>query len=83
MTKLTFLYFICFRYKAGHQAICDGGTNPYFNEHIICVLIDRLNEYVVVIECGNDYIDDTNHPEVALGVRLPILAGIEECKHEE
>ena len=38
---------------------------------------------VDVVECGNECVDDEDHPQVALGVGLPFLSSIEESEHED
>ena len=70
-------------YEAGHQSVGDGGANPYLYQHIVGVFIDWLEIDVEVIECRNDHIDDADHPQVALGVALPVLTRIEIGEHAE
>ena len=77
------LWLRCLRHEAGHQAVGDGGANPYFYEQIVGVLVDGFQIDVHIVERGYEYVDDADGPQVALGVALPVLAGIEERKHAE
>ena len=74
---------VCFRYETGHQPVGDGGTNPDFREHIVGILAVGLQIDVVVIERGNEYVDDADEPQVALGVALPVSAGIKKRERAE
>lgn len=69
---------ICFRYEAGYEAVGDGGTNPNLSHQIGSQFAYILNHDVIVVESGNGGIDDKDEPQVALGITLPLLAGIEE-----
>jgi len=69
---------LSFRHETRHQPIRDGGSNPDFSEHIVRIFSERLNVDVVVVEGSNDHVDDADHPQVALGVALPVLTRIEE-----
>ena len=33
---------LCFGYEAGHEAVGDGGTDPYLNQQILGVFVDRF-----------------------------------------
>ena len=70
-------------HKAGHETVGDGGAYPDLCEHIVGILVDGLQIDVPVVERGNDYVDDTDSPQVALGIALPVLAGIEVSEHAE
>ena len=71
------VHLVSFRNETGHQTVGDGGTYPDFRQHIVGVIAEGLHVDVVVIECGNEHIDDADDPQVALGVALPVLASIE------
>ena len=72
---------LCFGYEAGNEAVGDGGTDPSLNQQILGVFVDRLEIDVVVVQGGDDHVDDTDSPQVALGVALPVFACIEEGEH--
>ena len=67
-TFLSVLLFIlfCFRHKARHHAVGDGGAYPDFCEHIFGVFVDGRNNDGYGIKCRNHHINDANHPQVAL-----------------
>ena len=71
------------RHEAGHETVGDGGAYPDFGKQIVGVFVDGLQIDVVVVEHGYEHVDDTDDPEVALGVALPVLAGIEERERAE
>ena len=79
------LLFLCFslRHEAGHEAVGDGGTDPYLRQHVVGVLAERFQVDVVVVERGYQHVDDADGPQVALGVLLPVLPRIEEGERAE
>ena len=82
--KATLFFFgFGFCYETGYEAIRDCGPYPDFCKHIIGVFADWLEIDINVIEHGDEYIDNTDGPQIALGVALPVLAGIEEGEHAE
>ena len=72
-----------FGYEAGHEAVGNGGTDPYLNQQILGVFVDRLEIDVVVVQGSNDHVDDADGPQVALGIALPVFACIEEGEHAQ
>ena len=71
-----------FRHETGHETVGDSGANPNFREQICGVLICRLYVDVQIVERCNDNVDDTDSPQVALGVAFPIFARIEVGEHD-
>ena len=69
--------------ETGHEPVGDGGSYPYFGEHIVGEFFARLQHDVDIVEQGDEAVDDEDHPEVALGVGLPFLTRIEEGEHED
>ena len=56
------LFHFFFRHEAGHQSVGDGGAYPDFGEHKVGIFIDGLKINVDVVECGNERIDNKDHP---------------------
>jgi len=83
LSVLSPLFLLHFRHKAGYEAVGDGGTYPDLREHIVGKFVDRLQIDGDIIKCGNEDVYNADDPQVALGVALPVLAGIEEGEHAE
>ena len=77
------LLFCLLGNETGHQPVGDGGSYPYFGEHIVGEFVARLQHDVDIVEQGDEAVDDEDHPEVALGVGLPFLTRVEKGEHEE
>ena len=80
---ILFTCFLRFRDETGYKAVGDGGTYPDFGQQVFGVFVAGLQVDVDVIEGGDDHVDDADGPQVALGVALPVLAGVEEGEHAE
>lgn len=70
-------------HETGHQSVGNSGPYPNLGEHIVGVFVARLQHDVDIVEQGDEAIDDEDHPEVALGVALPILTRVEKGEHED
>lgn len=70
------------RHETGHETIGDGGTNPYFSKHVVGIIANGLQVDIPVVECGYEYVNDADEPQVALGIVLPVLARIEIGAHK-
>lgn len=77
------LFLFRLRNEASHKPVGDSGANPNFREKVVGVLVDGKKIDGIVIKRGNDHINDENHPQIAPGITLPVLAGIEVREHEE
>ena len=74
----------CLRRKAGHEAITDGGADPYLGKGVVGVLVNRLKVHdIEMIEHGYERIDGEDNPQVLLGITLPFAAGIEVGQRTE
>ena len=58
-------------------------TDPDFREQVIGIFVDRIAVNHVIVQSGNDHVNDKKQPQIALGVTLPVFAGIEESEHEQ
>ena len=72
MLKIQLILALFFRlyYKTCHESVRDGWTNPDFCEQIVSVFVDGLQKYSIVVECCNEHVNDTDEPQVSLGVVL-------------
>ena len=55
-----FTSFLSFRHETSYETIGDSWAYPDFRQHIVGIFVDGFQIDVVVVECGNDYVDDAD-----------------------
>ena len=74
---------VCFLNKTCHQAVCDGGTDPDFREHVSRVFVAGFQKDDHVVEHRNEQVHNEDHPQVAFGIGFPVFASVEVGEHDD